>query len=272
VPHILLVDDEDNIRYPIKRSLERDGYTVSETDKGQEAIQLIQKQEFDLALLDLRLKDIHGLEVLAALRHHSPDTIAIILTGHGTLETSVSALRQGASDYLLKPCKTIDLRESIRRGLLERQQRLKQRLLIKKLQQLATLVETDIPPALTPEANTNHPPTHPDHASGRIQRYNNLVVDFFKQIITLEGKMLDLSPTEFDLLAYLISEAPRVISPAELVREVQEYNSETWEASQIIRQHIYRIRQKIKDLQINEDIIRTVRGRGYTLQPENTTP
>lgn len=67
------------------------------------------------------------------------------------------------------------------------------------------------------------------------------------------------------MLAHLISEAPRVISAQELVREVQGYASELWEARDVVRQHIYNIRQKIKEATGHTNVIRTVRGIGYTI-------
>jgi DNA-binding response OmpR family regulator len=66
-------------------------------------------------------------------------------------------------------------------------------------------------------------------------------------------------------LAYLIGESPRVISPQELVREIQGYESEPWEARDMVRYHVYRIRQKIKAAAPGESVIRTVRGVGYTV-------
>jgi DNA-binding response OmpR family regulator len=92
-----------------------------------------------------------------------------------------------------------------------------------------------------------------------------LIVDFMRHVMTLDGHLLELSPTEFDLLAYLASEAPRVISPQELVREVQGYESEAWEARDTVRYHVYRIRRKAKAATGRTDIIRTVRGVGYTM-------
>ena len=92
-----------------------------------------------------------------------------------------------------------------------------------------------------------------------------MIIDFSRHVITLDGHLLELSPTEFDLLAYLISEAPRVVSPQELVHEVQGYESEPWEASETVRQHIRRLRQKIKSITGYTDIILTRRGVGYTI-------
>jgi DNA-binding response OmpR family regulator len=86
-----------------------------------------------------------------------------------------------------------------------------------------------------------------------------------RHLITLDNQLLDLSPTEFELLAYLIEAAPRVVTPQELVSEVPGYDSKPWEASQLVRQYVYRLRQKIKEATGRSDIIITARGVGYAI-------
>ena len=263
---ILVVDDEVGVRFFLEEVLTRNGHQVVAVESGEAALECIATQEFDLALIDLMMKGIGGMEVLAALRRQSPDTGAIVLTAHASLETAVEALRQGAHDYLFKPCKTVELRESVRTGLLKRQRELRQRDLLGQLERSlsssleeirATVVEQPVPP----------PPAIAEPAAGqaRFLERGGLIVDFMRHVITLDGHLLELSPTEFDLLAHLVSEAPRVISPQELVREVQGYESEPWEARDIVRYHVYRVRRKIKASTGRTDVIRTVRGVGYTI-------
>lgn len=273
---ILVVDDEPGIRFFLEEMLANDGHQVVAVDNGKRALEHIAAEEFDLALVDLRLKDVGGLEVLSTLRQGSPDTVVIVLTGHASLDSAVEALRQGAHDYLFKPCKTVDLRESIRRGLLKRQQKLRQRALMQQLeQQLSNLqdlrtaiAEAPVAPS-SPTLDTLLTAPVDDDTSAREQarflKRGGLIVDLMRHVITLDGELLELSPTEFDLLAYLISEAPRVVPPQELVREVQGYETEPWEASETVRYHIYRIRQKIKGTAGRDDVVRTVRGVGYTI-------
>jgi DNA-binding response OmpR family regulator len=275
---ILVVDDEESIRFFLQELLTRDGYQVAAVESGEAALEQIAVEEFDLALVDLKLKGIGGTEVLAALRQQSPDTAVIMLTGHGSLETAVEALRQGAHDYLFKPCKTVELRESIRTGLLNRQRQLKQRDLLQQLERQlvgslrevrATIAEQPITPSSVAAIEQFIPPSLvieelPEEEARFLQRAG-LIVDFMRHVITLDGHLLELSPTEFDLLAYLISEAPRVVPPQELVREVQGYDSEQWGARETMRYHIYRIRQKIKTAAGRANVIRTVRGVGYTI-------
>lgn len=268
---ILVMDDELSIRLFLEETLTGDGHHVVTAESGEQALALVAQQPFDLALLDLNLPGMSGMEVLAALHQQTPDTVVIILTAHASLETAVEALRQGAHDYLFKPCKTVQLRESIRKGLLKRQQGLQQRNVLQQLEQhlssslanlRATISEQPAEPSPAPMLSS----PEPIEEQGRFLQHGELIVDFSRHVITLEGRLLELSPTEFDLLAYLISEAPRVVSPQELVREVQGYESEQWEASEIVRQHIRRLRQKIKNNTGRTSIISTVRGVGYTIQ------
>jgi len=274
---ILIVDDEESIRFFLRELLERDGYAVVAADSGEVALKHIEREEFDLALVDLKMRGISGTDVLRVLHAQAPDTVVIMLTGHGSLESAVEALRQGAHDYLFKPCKTIELRESIRVGLLNRRQKQKQRELLWQLEQhlsttldgvRATIQQVGaLPPNTVPRGATQTTASvDPQPAEEkRFLQYGGLIVDLTRHVITMEARLLELSPTEFDVLAYLISEAPRVISPQELLREAQGYAAEVWEARDIVRYHIYRIRQKIKDATGRTDVIRTVRGVGYSV-------
>ncbi len=282
---ILVVDDEESIRFSLTETLTRDGHQVITAARGERALELIAANVFDLVLIDLKLPGIGGMEVLAALRKQSPETIAIVLTAYASLETAVEALRHGAHDYLFKPCKTVELRESVRRGLLNRRREVRQHTLLRQLEQhlssslediRATIVAEPTPSAATePEEQPDSRSLATDEAvkdilrpeieTGRFLQRAGLIVDFTRHVITLDDQLLELSPTEFSLLAYLISEAPRVVPSQELVREVQGYESEQWEAGETVRYHIYRLRQKIKIATKRTDIIRTVRGVGYAI-------
>ncbi len=277
ITKILVVDDEASIRFFLKELLEHDGYQVTSVDSGEAALKYIEQEEFDLALIDLMMKGVSGTQVLRELRAQSPDTVVIMLTGHGSLESAVEALRQGAHDYLFKPCKTIELRESIRVGLLNRQQKKRQRELLWQLEHHLSSTLADVratiggavaPGSSARTAASASSPSSADQSGAEHTRFmqrGRLIVDLTRHVITMDGNLLELSPTEFDILAYLISEAPRVIPPQELLREAQGYTTELWEARDIIRYHIYRIRQKIKEATGQTDIIQTARGVGYTV-------
>lgn len=244
---ILVVDDEEGIRYFLERFLTREGYQVVTAPSGETALARLATTEFDVVLLDLKMKGISGLDVLADLHVRWPATSVIILTAHASLESAVEALRRGAHDYLFKPCRTLDLRESIRNGLTKRRELL-------QLRQIA-------PNLSAPESSAG--PIEPAPVD-RFLQHNGLIIDPIRHIITLDGMLLELSPTEFDLLAYLVSQVPRVVPPQELIREVQGYSSDATEAAETIRSHIYHIRRKMQTT-VGRSAILTVRGVGYTL-------
>jgi DNA-binding response OmpR family regulator len=264
--NILVVDDEPHVRFFLQQALTRVGHTVVEAESGQQALALSKTHAFDLALVDLKLGDISGMEVLSALRQHTPDTVVIMLTAYASLESAVEALRQGAHDYLFKPCKTVELRESVRTGLLRRQQMLRQRTLLTELNRIMLGQDAQPPQAQASAllASTGAP-TNVAQEAARFLKHGALVVDFMRHVVTLGEQRLELSPTEFDILAYLLSAAPRIVSPQELIREVQGYECEPWEASELLRYHIHRLRQKIKEATGRTDIIDTKRGLGYAI-------
>jgi DNA-binding response OmpR family regulator len=263
---ILVVDDEAGIRFFLEEALARDGYEVLAVDSGEAALERIAAETFDLALIDLRMKGIGGIEVLTALHRQSPSTAAIVLTAHGSLETAVEALRQGAHDYLFKPCKTADLRDSVRAALTKRRREQRQRELLAELERtLAQNLEEIRATVATPSDVPRPDLPGPAGAAHRPEAQNRLVVDQTRHTITLDGRLLDLSPIEFGLLAYLASQAPRVVGPQELVRQVQGYECEPYEARDMVRYHVYRIRQKARRCAGEGEIIVNVRGVGYTL-------
>ena len=101
--------------------LEKEGYAVATAGSGTEALERLRRKTFDVVLTDLRLDDLDGLAVLAAVRRASPDTVTIMLTGYASLESAVKALREGAYDYLFKPCDVDELKLAVARGLERRQ-------------------------------------------------------------------------------------------------------------------------------------------------------
>jgi signal transduction histidine kinase len=118
LPRVLVVDDEEAVMLTIQGILELDGYEVVAAASGQEALELLRTQYFDVVLTDLRLEDrMDGLDLMRELRRQSPDGVAIMLTGYASLDSAVKALREGAYDYLFKPCDVLELRTTVSRGL-----------------------------------------------------------------------------------------------------------------------------------------------------------
>lgn len=99
----LVIDDEKLIRWSLRECLEKEGYRVETASSGKEARLLLEKELFDLALVDYKLPDTTGIELVPRIREHSPGVAIIMITAHSSLENAVQALRAGVNDYLTKP-------------------------------------------------------------------------------------------------------------------------------------------------------------------------
>ena len=260
--HIMVVDDEPAARLSLAELLALEGYEVIAAASGEEAVELLSEGTFDLAIVDLKMPGMDGLEVVEAFQKRSPDTVIIMLTAHGTLETAVQAMRQGAHDYLLKPANVNEIMTSVKAGLDKRRRELRRRELLSLMRH--TLA------AITDEASM--PPTEPPIVTDRFLQVREVLVDQQKHLATLRGETLDLTPTEFKLLVHLLSHPDQVLSPQELVREVQGYEADHWEARSIVRVHIRRLRQKLEPTPSNPTYIITVRGAGYMFPSKPPTP
>ncbi|MBI2369468.1 MAG: sigma-54-dependent Fis family transcriptional regulator [Deltaproteobacteria bacterium] len=106
---VLVVDDEKSQRDILKVILEAEGYDVECAASGREVLQLCRKSPFDLVLTDLRMPDVDGMALLRELVQENPYNCVIIMTAHGTIDSAVEAMRQGAFDYLTKPLETDEL-------------------------------------------------------------------------------------------------------------------------------------------------------------------
>jgi len=100
---ILIVDDERNTRKSLEEILKLEGYDVEAVGDGKSAVKALENGQFDLMLLDLKMQGMDGLEVLKFSSENAPTCKVIMLTAHGSLESAIQALRQGAHDYILKP-------------------------------------------------------------------------------------------------------------------------------------------------------------------------
>lgn len=118
---ILIIDDEKNIREGLSAALELDGYSVKLAANGDEGLALIEKGDIDLVITDLRMPGISGEEVLAKVRGESPGIPVIVLTGHGSIDTAVDAMRNGAYDFLTKPLSLDRLSLIVKRALAGRE-------------------------------------------------------------------------------------------------------------------------------------------------------
>ncbi len=116
-PKVLVVEDEAGTLSVLASVLKKNGFDVTPALGGKKAMDLLADQVFDLVLTDIRMAPVDGMELLRHAKAIAPDTVVILLTGHGTVETAVEAMKAGAYDYVTKPFKVDDLLITIRRAL-----------------------------------------------------------------------------------------------------------------------------------------------------------
>jgi DNA-binding response OmpR family regulator len=228
----LVVDDEPGVRFFVEETLSKAGYDVDKAANGEEALERLRDEPYELMILDLKLGGrVDGLRVLESVRWRWPEIIVIILTGHGSLDSAIAAIRDGVDGYLLKPVEPRQLRQAVKEALDRR----------------AHLAE----------------PSGQKEGTNRLEG-GPFSLDLSKHVATKDDQPLDLTPREFRLLAHLIDNSQRVVDPKELVKVVQGYESDSLhEARQIIKWYIHRLRQKVEPSPSNPRYIINIRGIGY---------
>ncbi len=272
-PRVLVVDDEQNIRLTLNALLSRAGYSVTTAASGEEAVALFERESFDLMLVDLQMPGMKGMEVVAKVREAGHDAIIIVLTGHGSLDSAIEGIRFGIFDYLLKTSDPNQILARVAAGLEERAARRRQSDLLDTIgaavQELTGgKVAVTAPPAVPAQPAATPPPPPPTQAepAGRTLTIGPLTLDTWHQTATLNGRSLNLTPTEFRLLLCLAEHAGQMLSYTQLVRCAQGYDTTDLEAGELIKPHIHHLRQKIEPEPSAPRYLLNVRGKGYILQ------
>lgn len=233
---ILVVDDEPNIRELLSVSLKFAGFEVATAQNGKEALEIEHEFGADLVVLDIMLPDMDGFEVLRQLREREYQLPVLFLTAKDDIQDKIQGLTVGGDDYITKPFSLEEVIARIR-AVLRRTQ-----------------------PATTEEA---------------IIRYLDLELNEDSYEVTRAGRPIDLSPTEFKLLRYLMENQERVVSKIQILDHVWDY---AWNGEvSIVESYISYLRRKIdspESLGITDPkeaarlvpLIHTKRGIGYVLR------
>ena len=119
--NILIVDDDIQVLESYERGLKEDNYNIKAVKSGEEALEEIKEKKYNLILLDIVMTGVNGLQVLEETKKLSPETVVILISGYGTIETTIEALRKDAIDFIVKPCDKEELKFRVKKAL-ERQQ------------------------------------------------------------------------------------------------------------------------------------------------------
>jgi two-component system OmpR family response regulator len=223
---LLVVDDEANICALLSATLRLTGFEVRVAGSGQEALAAAAEFEPDLVVLDVMLPDFDGFEVAQRLRATGqPPVPVLFLTARDAVEDRISGLTIGADDYVTKP---FSLEEVV----------LRVRAILRRSR------------------------AAPQEAETAVLRYADLELDEEAHEVRRAGKLVDLSPTEFNLLRYLLTNAGRVVSKAQILDRV--WNYDFGGDGRIVESYVYYLRRKID--KSAPPLIHTVRGVGYALR------
>lgn len=223
---ILVVEDENSIRKFILINLKREGYTVLEAESGEKAVEIIKNHRIDVMILDLMLPSMDGFDVCMKTREIDENMTIIMLTAKGEDLDKVMGLDLGADDYMVKPFNPMELLARIRAHLRKKN-------------------------------SINGRPT-------QFLQAGSIRYDIKSHQFNKDNKILDLTPTEFAIMQFLINNINSPISRDQLLNEI--WGKNYFGDMKTIDVHIRRLREKIEDDPSNPKLIETVWGFGYKLR------
>jgi two-component system, OmpR family, response regulator len=223
---VLVVDDEPNISALLSATLRLIDFDVRAAGGGKEALAAAAEFDPDLVVLDVMLPDLDGFQVAQRLRAAGRPVPVLFLTARDSVEDRISGLTVGGDDYVTKPFSLEEVVLRIR----------------------AILRRTHAEPS--PAADDG------------VLRYADLEMDEDAHEVRRGGKLVELSPTEFKLLRYLLTNAGRVVSKAQILDRVWSYDFGG--EGRIVESYVYYLRRKID--KVAPPLIHTVRGVGYSLR------
>jgi DNA-binding response OmpR family regulator len=261
--HVLIVEDEPTTRKAVGRVLSLMDCQVDEAASGSEALTKLASASYDLMLLDLRLPEVDGVEVMKRAQEICPELLVIVFTAHGTFESAVAAVKAGAIDYLIKPCSNREIEAAVNRALERCRERLHRQYLLRVIGEAAEVLRGK-------EKGNAH--SRVDQAE-RFLRCGSTILDREKSlvfIVSVDGMTnhsAELTLREAELLGYLMQHSEVAFSCRKLARAAFDYDVSSQEAQKIIRPHISRLRRKIEPDPADPSLIHTVRGKGYVFTP-----
>ncbi|WP_316044803.1 response regulator transcription factor [Reichenbachiella agarivorans] len=226
---ILLVEDEVQVVSFLKQGLEEHGHAVSVALDGQSGFQMLTKHNYDVAILDIMLPHINGIDLLRAVREQAVQIPIIMLTALGTTENIISGLQSGADDYLVKPFKFEEL-----------------------LARISAVTRRVV--AIENPIKGNH-----------ILSFHDIVVDDHLKSVKRGGEKINLTNTEYRLLCCLIHNKNRVLTRQQLLNKVWGIDFEL--STNVVDVYVNYLRKKIEFSNLDR-VIHTVVGIGYVLKKD----
>lgn len=255
---LLIVDDEVHIRASLVKALRLVGYEVDEAASGREALAMLRAESYDLMVLDMILPGVEGIDVLRQAHQVQSDVQVIVLTGNASLESAIAAVKLAAVDYLLKPASIHEIIDAITNALQKRIASAQKELLADMLGEALDRFDAPEQSATLPEM--------PQQSQPRFMVVQPLCLDLTQRMVTIDEaftRKVDLSKGETAVLHALMQYANQTISCEQLVWLSWGYKTDAFEAKNVIRPYIFRLRNKLEEDPKEPRLICTVRKRGY---------
>ena len=219
---ILIIEDDTQTRDYVSTGLKEAGHTVDSARDGYEGLLLAKDGGYDLLIVDRMLPHLDGLTLVKTLRSTKDNVPVLFLTTMGGIDDRVEGLNAGGDDYLIKPFAFSELVARVNALLRRPRDTIEQKILL----------------------------------------VGSLEIDLLKRTVRRSGQLIDLQPTEFRLLEYLVRHTGQVVTRTMLLENVWDFHFDP--KTNIVETHISRLRSKI-NIGGNSDLIQTVRGAGYMI-------
>lgn len=259
--HILIIDDEATLRQTLARVLQQAGFEVTTAENGEQGLNFLQTTDFDMIFMDLRMPGLTGLEVLKHIHTGFPSLPVVLFTAQPDLNSAVEALRNGATDYLLKPLKPQAIIERAQTILANQKKENRKRELTLQIEAL----QAELKNLETSTGDKTSPLPKITASTDRFLKRGLLVLDLHKRRLIINEQNVNIPPTSFDYLVVLARHAPDVVNYQTLVAEAQGYQADGREAQELTKWHIHQLRQVIEKETHNPSYLINVRGTGYRL-------
>ncbi|MBR3819463.1 MAG: response regulator transcription factor [Clostridia bacterium] len=231
--NILVCDDEADIRSALRVYLSGDEYSIFEAKNGEEAIEIIKKEDIHLLLMDIMMPVLDGITALAKLRENGNNIPVILLTSKSQDTDKILGLNAGADDYITKPFNPVEVIARIKSQL-------------RRYMHFGGNNETQ-------EKNDS-----------AVIRNGGLELDTNAKTVTRDGETVNLTPTEMMLLKFFMENLDKVYSPKEIYRKV--WKDDPFGAENTVTVHIRHLREKIEIDPAKPDYLKVVWGHGYKME------